>query len=1073
MKKFILIPVLLAFSTLARSQGVINDGAAIKITAGTVMYWGGTSNSFTNQAHGTSQGSVDLAGTMVISGNFTNNAANNVFIGANQTDGTVKFTGTATQTIGGTSAINFENVEINKSGGTATLNSTNNKVYGNMLINAGVFNASDKIFHVAGNWTNNGTFTSGTSSIIFDGTATQTVHSGGSSFSGITFNNTATGNTDINLNDNLSITSNATFTNGIVYYTNSAMMTFQNGATSNGGDSLSFVDGIVTKSGNNSFDFPIGDVAGVNVVWGPAAIASPAQSSTITAGYQFVAPANPTVICSGIDHASNAEQWNLTSNLSYPDVTLYWKNLTRSGLGNLADINLVNWEVCSGSNKWTEKGNAAIQDNAWQGHITGSFSSYGTMTLGAKCITPSITSSTPGSNCGTGTVILSAACSQGTVNWYTSSSGGSPVGSGSPWTTPSISTTTTYYAESDNNGCKSLSRTPVIATINPLPNATVSAIGGCGGSGTVTVTSDITGNQTFYLCDGSGNILNTATANASYYDFTSQPNGTYTGKVLFGNCTSVLSTAVVLSSATSTTWTGLVSIDWNTAGNWNCGIPSATVSATIPSGTPRQPTISNAAECKDLNILSGGILTISAGKSLTASGPTNLNGALCMVIKSDVSGTGSFIDNGSITGAGTAKVERYILANDWHYISKPVNTATASIFNGSYLKKWIESNYSWLNITSPSAALAIMEGYALKSLTTKVFSFTAKPNTGVLSIAVTRNTSQVSSKRGWNLVGNPYPSSIDWMAATGWTKTNVDNSIYIYNNNYANYAVYNGGTQLGVNGGSRYIAAEQGFFVTCSSSAGGTLGMNNSIRIHNNTPFLKSLASGDYVRLTLGHQGTTDEIIINVNADASNDFDGALDSYKIITPEIDQIWSVNFSDMTKQYAINSISDVASNPDIPVAFAPTANGTYTISASEFESLKLQTGIYLEDIKSGIITDLVENPSYSFTASTTDDINRFIIHFGKQQTTGIKAVDGNSELSLYPNPNNGRFIISLRDKLEGTATITVYDVLGHCVISKEVNGLVQEEFGLQNLASGVYTLKVIGARELPTIRFIVNQ
>ena len=31
-----------------------------------------------------------------------------------------------------------------------------------------------------------------------------------------------------------------------------------------------------------------------------------------------------------------------------------------------------------------------------------------------------------------------------------------------------------------------------------------------------------------------------------------------------------------------------------------------------------------------------------------------------------------------------------------------------------------------------------------------------------------------------NLVGNPYPSAIDWDASSGWTKTNIDNAIYFF-----------------------------------------------------------------------------------------------------------------------------------------------------------------------------------------------------------------------------------------------------------------------------------------------------
>lgn len=55
-----------------------------------------------------------------------------------------------------------------------------------------------------------------------------------------------------------------------------------------------------------------------------------------------------------------------------------------------------------------------------------------------------ITSSTGASRCGAGTLSLSATASSGTINWYDSSF--VQVGTGSPWTTPIITSTTAFYA---------------------------------------------------------------------------------------------------------------------------------------------------------------------------------------------------------------------------------------------------------------------------------------------------------------------------------------------------------------------------------------------------------------------------------------------------------------------------------------------------------------------------------------------------------------------------------------------------------------------------------------------------
>jgi hypothetical protein len=82
--------------------------------------------------------------------------------------------------------------------------------------------------------------------------------------------------------------------------------------------------------------------------------------------------------------------------------------------------------------------------------------------------TPTLGTTSPGDRCGAGSVILSATAASGTINWYSSQTGGNILGTGPSWTTPTISTTTTYYASVTENGCTS-SRIAVVATIKPNP----------------------------------------------------------------------------------------------------------------------------------------------------------------------------------------------------------------------------------------------------------------------------------------------------------------------------------------------------------------------------------------------------------------------------------------------------------------------------------------------------------------------------------------------------------------------------------------------------------------------------
>ncbi len=86
---------------------------------------------------------------------------------------------------------------------------------------------------------------------------------------------------------------------------------------------------------------------------------------------------------------------------------------------------------------------------------------------------PTITSTTPGSVCASGTVTLTAASSAGIINWYSEATGGVILGTGISFNTPVITINTTYYVDAIDNGCITSTRTPVIATVNTVPTAPI------------------------------------------------------------------------------------------------------------------------------------------------------------------------------------------------------------------------------------------------------------------------------------------------------------------------------------------------------------------------------------------------------------------------------------------------------------------------------------------------------------------------------------------------------------------------------------------------------------------------
>jgi gliding motility-associated-like protein len=121
---------------------------------------------------------------------------------------------------------------------------------------------------------------------------------------------------------------------------------------------------------------------------------------------------------------------------------------------------------------------------------------------------PTITSTSATPVCDSGTATLVATASAGTINWYSASTGGSPLGSGTTFTTTSINTTTTYYVDAFASGCTSQTRTAVIATVNESPTVSSTSPSSVCGSGTVTLEAESSdGNINWYTAPAGGSSL--------------------------------------------------------------------------------------------------------------------------------------------------------------------------------------------------------------------------------------------------------------------------------------------------------------------------------------------------------------------------------------------------------------------------------------------------------------------------------------------------------------------------------------------------------------------------------------
>jgi hypothetical protein len=332
----------------------------------------------------------------------------------------------------------------------------------------------------------------------------------------------------------------------------------------------------------------------------------------------------------------------------------------------------------------------------------------------------------------------------------------------------------------------------------------------------------------------------------------------------------------------------------------------------------------------------------------------------------------------------------------------------------------------------PSANFVPGRGYLYSvqaANTTK--EFTGNLNNGSVSYGLTAVGSTDVNLQGFNLVGNPYPSSIDWMETQGWTRDNLITSgggkdIWIWNPEANNYGVYNSAdaTGVGTNAVTRYIPSMQGFFVRAASA--GNLITTNDVRVHDATTLWKSGQIEPSRFIAVVHSETDhtfDEVRLLFGYPENKAGAAKLFSPVVTAP------SLYLSEGKANFTIRYLTDTIENQHVPLMFKAGRDGYYTVNF-DFDSYNFETAI-LEDRLTGGFTDLTLAPGYRFRASKNDNANRFIIHFG---AIPVKA---NTELPANIYTSGGKLVIDLT-LVDELTDVKVVDVLGRTILQKELNG-----------------------------------
>ncbi|WP_295674116.1 hypothetical protein, partial [uncultured Mucilaginibacter sp.] len=244
-----------------------------------------------------------------------------------------------------------------------------------------------------------------------------------------------------------------------------------------------------------------------------------------------------------------------------------------------------------------------------------------------------------------------------------------------------------------------------------------------------------------------------------------------------------------------------------------------------------------------------------------------------------------------------------------------------------------------------------------------------------------------STVLGFAMVGNPYPSSINWDTFSTTTSTNgiygpsVSPFIYVLDPVNGNYNVYQqgkGGTGTIATTGSNIIPSGQGFFVSALSSTA-SLTFNEAGKTSAQaTPVIGNLflgapplaSVGQFLRLNMVQDSVhTDGVIINFTGSSKAQF----------VPDEDAMYKsgngpVSLSSMSADHialAINSQALPKLTPTvIPLSVNAAASGTYQLKLSTIKSIPDLYDVWLKDAYAKDSLDIKHNLAYAFTIAKSD-------------------------------------------------------------------------------------------------------
>ena len=474
---------------------------------------------------------------------------------------------------------------------------------------------------------------------------------------------------------------------------------------------------------------------------------------------------------------------------------------------------------------------------------------------------------------------------------------------------------------------------------------------------------------------------------------------------------------------------------WSDAGNWENGLKPDNAQATAY-------LLSSVIVDEDASVMnlvydaSAVSVTIASGNKLTVNGLITPFEGLNLAQSLIVEDSAQLLYGHAVQATVRSKISPYYNVKEtaaWHFIASPLagelhpTELDSLVYEGAnyelmrFNQSHVGGEWERYKDEAYQSSFLIENGqaylYANGSEVTVSYVGEILPNDQPVSIDLVYNGASNVVAKGINLVGNPF--ACDAYSDRSYYKMNAEGKDVELVRASANEPI-----------------------APCTGVMAHAFATGQSVSF-SRSPFG---ADKGCVRLTLKANGAIiDESILSFN-------------------EGDEIGKFYFTEHTAQLYFRqnnwNCAIVSAEPpcEQPIHFKTTANGTFTLTVTP-ENVALNS-LYLVDNMTGADINLLNTPSYSFSATTSDFASRFKLFVNTNHGVGET-----SELENFAYYSNGNIVLQ---GVEGDCTLEVIDMLGRIVKTQRVTNS-ENVVGIQT--SGLYLLRLANGKTVRTQKLMV--